>query len=271
MNNKKIIEKDTVMEIDTRFNPSPQTNSEKIVYGITDKGNRLSNEDNILIKKIDDIHLLIVADGVGGHNAGDFASNMAINILQDLMSKEYNRNLPIKDLENLLKKYHAMAHMELLKNAIDDKKGMGTTLTTSIIKEDKCIIANTGDSRAYLIRDNYILSKTADHSLVQELIDGGHISEEKAMIHPLKNIITSALGLTNFKVDVYEWNLIDGDVILISSDGLHDYVSKKDILNIVKNNNNSKDIVNKLFKLALKKTKDNVSIICYKKFKKCRL
>ena len=268
---KKItIEDETVVSIDIpKIEPLPieEEYSEKIVYGITDKGNRRHNEDSILIKKIDDIYLLAVADGVGGHRAGDFASNMAVDVLNEIVSKEYNENLSIEDLRNLLEKAHTIAHQKIIENAVDDKKGMGTTLISAIIKGNKCIIANTGDSRAQLIRDETILFKTKDHSFVQALVDEGHISEERARHHPMKNIITSALGLNDFIVDIYEWDLVDGDVLLMSSDGLHDYVDRDDILNVVKNNDNPKDIVEELFNIALKETKDNVSIIAFRKMK----
>ena len=266
---KKItIEDETVVSIDIpKIEPLPieEEYSEKIVYGITDKGNRGHNEDSFLIKKIDDIYLLAVADGVGGHRAGDFASKMAVDVLNEIVSKEYNENLSIEDLRNLLEKAHTIAHQKIIENAFDDKKGMGTTLISAIIKNNKCIIANTGDSRTYLIRDGNILDKTKDHSFVQALVDEGHISEERARHHPMKNIITSALGLNDFIVDIYEWDLVDGDVLLMSSDGLHDYVDREDILNVVKNNDNPKDIVNELFNIALKETKDNVSIIAFRK------
>jgi protein phosphatase len=265
---KITIEDETVVNIDIpKIEPLPieEEYSEKIVYGITDKGNRRHNEDSILIKKIDDIYLLAVADGVGGHRAGDFASNMAVDVLNEIVSKEYNKNLSIEDLKNLLDMAHTIAHQKIRENAVDDKKGMGTTLISAIIKGNKCIIANTGDSRAYLIRDGNILDKTKDHSFVQALVDEGHISEERARHHPMKNIITSALGLDDFIVDIYEWDLVDGDVLLMSSDGLHDYVDREDILNVVKNNDNSRDIVNELFNIALKETKDNVSIIAFRR------
>ncbi|WP_245527609.1 PP2C family protein-serine/threonine phosphatase [Methanotorris igneus] len=238
---------------------------ENNAYGVSHKGNRENNEDYILIKKIKDIYILAVADGIGGHNAGDVASKMAVDILEEVITKNYNENLSIEEIKKLLKDAYNTAHNKIKENAIGDKEGMGTTLTTAIVKGDKCIIANCGDSRAYLIRDGEIVFRTKDHSLVQALIDEGHISEKEAMHHPMKNIITSALGLDEFKVDDYEWDLIDGDVLLMSSDGLHDYVEKETILKTVSSNNNSKDIVNELLKIALEKTKDNVSIIVYKK------
>ena len=269
---KIIIEEEPLVDVDIAEITPPQMNyeeeySEKIVYGITDKGNRSNNEDSILIKKINDIYLLAVADGVGGHSAGEVASNMAVDILRDTIINEYSENQNIEDLKNLLKKSHEIAHQKIKENSIGDKKDMGTTLTSAIIKGNKCIVANTGDSRAYLIRDGNILFKTKDHSFVQALVDEGHISEEKARTHHMKNIITSALGLEDLKIDIYEWDLVDGDILLWSSDGLHDYVGKEDILNVVKNNDNPKDIVEELFNIALKETRDNVSIIAFRKRK----
>ncbi|XRO76673.1 PP2C family protein-serine/threonine phosphatase [Methanocaldococcus sp. 10A] len=234
-------------------------------YGISHKGNRANNEDYILIKKIKDIYLLAVADGIGGHNAGYVASEMAIDVLKNIISEKYNENLSFEEIKELLNEVYNTAHKGIKENAVRDKEGMGTTLTTAIIKGNKCIIANCGDSRAYLIRDGEIVFRTKDHSLVQALIDAGHITEEEAMHHPMKNIITSALGLDDFKVDIYDLDLKDEDILLLSSDGLHDYVSKEDILKTVNDNDSPKDIVEELLKTALKETRDNVSIIVYKK------
>ncbi|EHP84290.1 PP2C family protein-serine/threonine phosphatase [Methanotorris formicicus] len=233
-------------------------------YGVSHKGNRTNNEDAILRKKLDDAYLLAVADGVGGHNAGDVASNKAINILQKVIEEKYNKNLSIEEIKQLLKDAYETAHKQIKAEAVGDKEGMATTLTTAIIKENKCIIANCGDSRAYLIRNNEIIERTKDHSLVQALVDEGHITEEEAMHHPMKNIITHALGIEDFKVDVYEWDLEDNDILLLSSDGLHDYVKKEEILKVIKNKDNPKEIVENLLNIALKKTEDNVSIIIYK-------
>jgi len=233
-------------------------------YGISHKGNRANNEDNILIKKMDDIYLLAVADGVGGHNAGEVASKITIDTLQEIVEDKYNQNLSIEEIKQLLRDAYETAHNKIKAEAVGDREGMATTLTTAIIKGDKAIVANCGDSRAYLIRNNKIIEKTKDHSLVQVLIDEGHITEEEALNHPMKNILTHALGTDDFKVDIYEWNLKEGDVILLSSDGLHDYIKKEEILEVIKNKDNPKDIVNELLRTALEKTKDNVSIIVYK-------
>ena len=207
---------------------------------------------------------MAVADGVGGHNAGDVASKIAVDTLNDVIKEEHVKYLSDDGLKNLLKIAYEIGHNKIKENAIGDKEGMGTTLTTAIIKDDGCVIANCGDSRAYLIRDGEIMERTKDHSLVQALVDEGHITEEEAMYHPMKNVITHALGIDDFKADIYEWELKDGDILLLSSDGLHDYVKKEEILEVVKNNGNPKEIVENLLDIALEKTKDNVSIIVYK-------
>jgi len=232
--------------------------------GITHKGNRENNEDAILIRKLDDGCLLAVADGVGGHNAGDVASKIAVDTLDEVVKEEYVKYLSKEGLKNLLKIAYEIGHNKIKENAVGDKEGMGTTLTTAIIKDDGCVIANCGDSRAYLIRDGEIVFKTKDHSLVQELLDEGLITEEEAKYHPYKNVITHALGLDELKVDTYEVELKDGDVLLLSSDGLHDYVDEEEILEVVIPNENPKEIVEDLLKIALEKTRDNVSIVVYK-------
>lgn len=233
-------------------------------YGISHKGNRTHNEDYILVKKIKDIYLLAVADGIGGHNAGEVASKMAVDTLEEFITEEYEEDLSIGEIIKLLKDAYNLAHDRIRENAIGDREGMGTTMTTTVIKEDRCIVVNCGDSRAHLIRDGNIIRRTRDHSLVQTLIDSGQISEERAMYHPLKNIITSALGLDELKIDDYIWDLKEGDVLLLSSDGLHDYVEKEDILKVVNSYRNPKEIVERLLDVALEKTEDNVSILVYK-------
>ncbi|ADG14028.1 protein serine/threonine phosphatase [Methanocaldococcus infernus ME] len=226
-------------------------------YGVSHKGKRENNEDNILVEKINDIYLLAVADGLGGHNAGEVASKIATETLREVFLTNN------EDIESLLIKAYEEAHKRILEEAVGDKEGMGTTLTTAVIRGDKCYIANCGDSRAYLIRNGEIVFKTKDHSLVQALIDNGIISEEEALTHPMKNIISHALGV-ELKVDLYNLELKEGDLLLLSSDGLHDYVREREILDVIREKKEVKEIVNSLLELALEKTKDNVSIIVYK-------
>ena len=234
-------------------------------YGVSHRGNRTHNEDYILIKKIKDAYLLAVADGIGGHSAGEVASKMAVDTLEEFMREKYREDLSIEEITELLKEAYKLADGKIKENAVGEREGMGTTLTTALIKGDKCIIINCGDSRGYLIRDGDIIHRTKDHSFVQALIDSGQITEEKAMEHPMKNIITSALGLEELKIDTYLWDLREGDTLLLSSDGLHDYVKKEEILKVVSSYRDPREIVKRLLDIALEKTEDNVSIVVYRK------
>ncbi len=201
---------------------------------------------------------------MGGHNAGEVASKIAIETLEEEFTKRYNKKLSIEEIKELLREIYNKAHEKIKENAIEDKEGMGTTLTTAIIKGDKCIVGNCGDSRAYLIRNGKIIFKTKDHTLVQTLVDEGHITEEEAFYHPMKNILNYALGIDDIKVDIYELNLKKGDIILLSSDGLHDYLKESEILKIVNEYSSPELIAKELLNYSLNISKDNISIIVYK-------
>ena len=233
-------------------------------YGISHRGGRAHNEDYILVKKIKDAYLLAVADGIGGHNAGEVASKMAVDTLEEFMRERYREDLSIEEVANLLEEAYKLAHERIKENAIGEREGMGTTLVSALVKGNRCVVANCGDSRGYLIRKGRIVQRTKDHSFVQSLIDMDLISEEEAMFHPMKNILTAALGLDELLVDTYTWDLKEGDVILLSSDGLHDYVEKEEILKVVNMYESPKEIAEKLLDIALEKTEDNVSIVVYR-------
>jgi len=231
-------------------------------YGISHTGARDNNEDNFLVMKLPDAYLLAVADGLGGHNAGEIASQIAVDALKEAFEQEYQEGMDDKEVKKLLEKAYRLAHERISENAIGEREGMGTTLVTAFVRDGKAIIANTGDSRAYLIRDGTIVERTKDHSLVQELIDKGEITPEEAKRHPMKNIITKALGI-DFGVDFYEWELRK-DILLLSSDGLHDYVDKDRIVEIVLRDKNAEDIGRKLVEEALPVTKDNVTVVVWR-------
>lgn len=233
-------------------------------YGISHRGGRSHNEDYILVKKIKDAYLLAVADGIGGHNAGEVASKMAVDTLEEFMRERYREDLSIEEVANLLEEAYKLAHERIKENAIGEREGMGTTLVSALVKGNRCVVANCGDSRGYLIRKGKVVQRTKDHSFVQSLIDMDLISEEEAMFHPMKNILTAALGLDELLVDTYTWDLKEGDVILLSSDGLHDYVEKEEILKVVNMYESPKEIAEKLLDIALEKTEDNVSIVVYR-------
>ncbi|WP_010476894.1 PP2C family protein-serine/threonine phosphatase [Thermococcus zilligii] len=231
-------------------------------FGVSHVGNRENNEDNLLVMELPDGYLLAVADGLGGHNAGEVASQMAVDTLREVFGM-YRRGMGDEEVRELLRKAHELAHGRIKENAVGEKTGMGTTLVTAFVRNGKAIVANTGDSRAHLIRDGKIAARTKDHSLVQELLDRGEITGDEARRHPMRNIITKALGI-DFGVDLYEWGLKKGDVLLLSSDGLHDYVDEGRIIEIASRGKNAEEIARRLIEEALPVTKDNVTVVVWK-------
>jgi serine/threonine protein phosphatase PrpC len=202
-------------------------------HAYSERGKRDINEDSYCAERIGRYFVFGVADGLGGHAAGEIASGMAIECLRREMTHEPVLVEPA--LEDIMMK----AHEEILVMAAGkrDRYGMATTLLICITDEDgNCTLQNTGDSRAFIINENFI-RHTKDQSLVQELIDVGKISPEEAIHHPLNNIISQAVGdpESELKPDVYTTSLKE-NILLLSSDGLHDYVRKERIQEIVMNN-----------------------------------
>lgn len=232
-------------------------------FGISHVGGRENNEDNMLILKLPDAYLLAVADGLGGHNAGEVASKIAIDTLREVFKEEYRKRMSENEVKSLLRKVHLLSHERIKESAVGEYKGMGTTLVTAFIRNGKVIVANTGDSRAYLIKDGKILARTKDHSLIQELLDKGELTGKDAKKHPMKNVITKALG-SDFGVDIYEWMLEDGGVILLNSDGLSDYIDERRIAEIATGRNSAKEIAMRLVDEALPVTKDNVTVVVWR-------
>ena len=205
------------------------------VFSITDKGKkRVINEDYICVSEgpVGNLpNLFMVADGMGGHNAGDFASKHAIEKIVEAI-----RNCTQEtDAENILQKAidDANAYIYAMARSDSTKKGMGTTLVAVTVKENHVTVANVGDSRMYVLND-FITQITKDHSLVEEMIDMGGIDREAARIHPDKNIITRAVGVKEYViVDFFDVNISDKEILLLCTDGLTNMLSDSEIHSIV--------------------------------------
>ncbi|MEZ4819127.1 MAG: Stp1/IreP family PP2C-type Ser/Thr phosphatase [Bdellovibrionota bacterium] len=223
--------------------------------GITDIGQRRQrNEDSYLVN--DKLGLYIVADGMGGHAGGEFASKIAVSTVEEIIRGEDREKSHIPG-ENILdtpspetvdeKKIQGDAQ-ERLKDAINragnmivrrayeepELKGMGTTATVMLVSDDKAYIAHVGDSRAYCVRAGNIIQITEDHSLVHEQLKSGLITEEEAKTHQLKNIITRSVGVQEeVEVDTIVWQLEKGDAYLLCSDGLSNMLEDPEIQNII--------------------------------------
>lgn len=186
----------------------------------TDKGVvRSANEDYHLMQL--DRGIFIVADGMGGHAAGEVASEMAVRIIADELGSF--RGLPDADIASRLFKAIQQANGAIFRRTLveHDKRGMGTTATAMILFPRRYLIAQVGDSRAYLLRDGKLFQITKDHSYVQEQVDAGLLTAEQARTHPYGNVITRCVGSNEEVVpDLYFGNLQSGDVVLLASDGL---------------------------------------------------
>ena len=191
--------------------------------GISDKGNYKSvNED--AIKACPEIGLWIVADGMGGHDGGDIASQLAVD---NIFSAVKNGVSLVDAIEQVHQKICQLAMTE------QGKKGMATTVVAVQIIDNEFEIAWVGDSRAYLFNQQQLIELTHDHTLVQQLIDSGEISEAQARIHPQRNLVSQALGGYNpIYVNVIK-GLLDNNVLLLCSDGLSNEVTEDKITAIL--------------------------------------
>lgn len=188
------------------------------------------NQDNFLIKNTDDISIFIVADGMGGHAAGDVASALAIEVIEN--------NLKTFD-EKTIKNSVLKANSKILSKAQtkDEYKGMGTTLAMCVIKGDELFITHIGDSRVYIDKGDGDVFVTKDHSIVQQMVDRGEISDQEAKEHKMKNVITRALGVEkDAKIETELTDITSDIVIVICSDGVSNVMSNDEILSIAKEN-----------------------------------
>ena len=178
-------------------------------------------------------NLFMVADGMGGHKAGEFASKCCVESIVENVEHSALKS-PVSILEDAIAK--ANSTVLNISNSKKEYEGMGTTLVVATIINKVLHVANIGDSRLYLIRDD-VTQITEDHSLVETMVKQGQIMPEDAKHHPNKNIITRALGTNpEVKADFFEVNLEENDVILLCSDGLTNMVDDSEIRKIVKEN-----------------------------------
>ena len=204
------------------------------------------NEDSYFVSEPDQSGtvLAIVADGMGGHNAGEVASGKAVGIVQkDVLGKCG------KNAKDVLVKAVNDANREIYEMSVNARNlsGMGTTRTACVAEEHNVTAVQVGDSRLYLIRGEKITQITKDHSLVEMLLENGKITKEEARRHPQKNIITRAVGTDKtVEADIYEFRAEAGDIILLCSDGLVNMVEDEEILSVINLSETLNDAANKL-------------------------
>ena len=206
--------------------------------------------------------VLAVADGLGGHAAGEIASSLAIKRISQLEKNSLNqRNAETTVVDTFTEINNALA-VEMKNQS--ELRGMGTTLTVLVLGKDKHFLAHLGDSRAYLIRDGKLIQLTKDHTVVQELLDQGRISPGEVDGHPQRSFITKALmgAGQHERPDFMELEINQGDFLLLCSDGLAGVVDEKNIAKAIAAHGVSEQTLSELKELAYKKgAPDNLTII----------
>lgn len=235
-------------------------------FALTDVGrSRTTNQDYVYLS-IDAVgalpNLLIVADGMGGHKAGEVASENAV-----MSVVESVKNSKMKDIVSIIEEAISCANEDLMKLSKSDTKyeGMGTTMVLATIVDEAMYVANIGDSRLYLINDE-IHQITRDHSYVEEMVSIGELDKESARTHEKKNIITRAIGVVKgTEADFFEVQLNSGDMILMCSDGLTNMVDDEKIKHIIKGKEEIEDVVHTLIDTANDNGgKDNIAVLLAK-------
>ncbi len=239
------------------------------VFSATDAGKiRKINQDFIFVST-DPVgnlpNLFVVADGMGGHKAGDFASRYGVSVMMETVKKDTNFN-PVKIMRSGI----TAANAEVLKTSRDDPAmaGMGTTMVAASVVGEYLYVANVGDSRLYVI-DDEIKQVSQDHSLIAEMVRLGELDPEDAKNHPDKNIITRAVGTEEkIEVDFYDLKLKPGQWFLMCSDGLSNMVDNDEIFKTVKDAETAgEDPSLKLVDKANEKGgKDNIAVIVAQPF-----
>ena len=232
-------------------------------YATTDIGRkRQLNQDFIYLSEVPVGNLpnvFIVADGMGGHNAGDFASRYAVETVVEEIEISFEKN-PVKILGRAIERANTL----IRKRAQEDIScsGMGTTMVIATCIGRYLEVANVGDSRLYIVNDR-IRQITKDHSLVEEMVRMGGIDRASARNHPDKNIITRAIGARDHvEADFFNLELQMGDMVLLCSDGLTNMMDDETIHRILKGGGSLKDRVEELVRVANQNGgKDNISVI----------
>ncbi|HPQ99920.1 MAG: Stp1/IreP family PP2C-type Ser/Thr phosphatase [Lewinellaceae bacterium] len=224
-------------------NPRSNESIDYRAIALTDQGNiRTNNEDQVLFFRPTDPaqrqskgYLAIVADGMGGHAAGEVASALAVKLI-----KQHYYSAAMPPLEALS---YAMtqANQSIFQEAerTEKRQGMGTTCTAVAILDQSLYLAHIGDSRAYLLHDNHLYQLTTDHTYIQDLLDAGKIDPMEAIHHPQRNVLTKALGTqAERKADVFraELPIHPGDQLLLCTDGLYEYFTSEEMQQILTTN-----------------------------------
>lgn len=232
-------------------------------FSITDVGRkRQMNQDSVFSSEVSIgnlPNLFIVADGMGGHKAGDYASKCTVETMHECVERSFEKD-PAVILKEAIEEANRNIHAKAQEDA--EYAGMGTTVVAATILGNHLQIANVGDSRLYIINED-IKQITKDHSLVEEMIRMGGIDRESARNHPDKNIITRAVGVSEqVLIDFFSVELTKQDTILMCSDGLTNMLDDEEILMIVRGQRDVVEKAQQLVHMANERGgRDNISVV----------
>ena len=233
-------------------------------YYLTDPGMvRDHNEDSVIIVKNDEgSHLMAIADGMGGHSAGEVASSIAINYLGEHF-KESFRKMSKVDAVNWIRDVVDEINTLIFQyeKSHPESKGMGTTLVLAILTKEYLLFGNVGDSSGFVMKDNNLHKVTYDHTLVNLLVSAGELTKEEASVHPKKNVLMKALGAsTEVDVDIFDCDM-DISEILLSSDGLTGMLDREGIEKVLLSDGTVEEKVERLIMKANNRGgTDNISV-----------
>jgi len=209
-----------------------------------------------------DVVWMLIADGMGGHNAGEVASSMLVEHVKHAWGQVSITN-QANWLTWITEQLNA-ANLNILKQAKNNasQQGMGTTGVLMVIENNKCHLGWVGDSRAYTLKGKVLRQETVDHTMLQELIDKGAISAATAKTSKTKNLLSQAIGVREkISVDTVTVEIESGDTIMLSTDGLHDYLTEQEISHYLSEFSTSKDVCHDMINRAMaQNSRDNLTL-----------
>ena len=230
-------------------------------YGITDVGRRRdNNQDQLLVDDQQDIYA--IADGMGGHAAGEVASRIAIQALAESINDRPEGLTPEQILVTSFNEGNRRICESVLARA--EWRGMGTTIVAILRRNERAFIAHVGDSRCYLLRDNELSLLTEDHSWVGEQVRLGLLTEDEAAHHPMRNIVTRAMGnRLELEVDVSDHDIREGDRFLLCSDGLNSMIEDTEIAELLRTHHNEPEAACRALVEAANRSggDDNITVV----------
>ncbi|MBR4309017.1 MAG: Stp1/IreP family PP2C-type Ser/Thr phosphatase [Oscillospiraceae bacterium] len=236
-------------------------------WAITDPGNvRKQNQDYYQVTELtDDSLLAVVCDGMGGAKSGNVASRLACDVFSEEIRRSYKPSMTQSEVERLLRSAVNFANVSVYEHSqlSEDFQGMGTTLVAALLRPQGGAVINIGDSRAYYFDIDGVRCITTDHSVVQYMVQRGELTPEQAKNHPSKNMITRAIGPGDQVLsDVFTFETMEGDMLLLCTDGLSNQMSDQEILFEVAHGVRQDDCCQRLLEIAKERgAPDNVTCV----------